>query len=261
MWRTCSRQRRETPTKVAVIGCGSWRRNLAHVFYEFGALAALCDNRPGVLADMEKRYPRVCFVSDVKVVLCNPALEAVVIATPGLSHYRLARAALLDGKHTCVEKPLALYSTEAETLIALAETVGRTLMVGHDLRYHAAIYLKPLNTTTRDTVQFVIGVDGDGEVKRQITLRWRCRMSEPLTRMMVLLSPAMVSPLLVRRLPSRHNTSAQTRVRLQPLVWLFFRAIACYSECARQQNNITLLPSARLARERSMRERDRRKGR
>jgi UDP-2-acetamido-3-amino-2,3-dideoxy-glucuronate N-acetyltransferase len=125
--------------KVAVIGCGSWGRNLVRVFYELGALAALCDNRPGVLADMAKRYPGVRLVSDVEAILCAPALETVAIATPALSHYRLARAALLAGKHTFVEKPLALCSTEAETLIALAETGGRTLMVGHVLRYHAAI--------------------------------------------------------------------------------------------------------------------------
>ena len=125
--------------KVAVIGCGSWGRNLVRVFYELGALAALCDNQPGVLADMEKRYPGVRLVPEVEAILCGPALEAVVIATPALSHYQLARAALVAGKHTFVEKPLALCSAEAETLIALAETVGRTLMVGHVLRYHAAI--------------------------------------------------------------------------------------------------------------------------
>ncbi len=125
--------------KVAVIGCGHWGRNLVRVFHELDALSAACDVQPQALAEVGKRYPGVRLVSDINVLLRDSAVDAVAIATPAEGHYRLARVALDAGKDTFVEKPLALRSAEAEKLIMLAEESGRTLMVGHLLRYHPAI--------------------------------------------------------------------------------------------------------------------------
>jgi predicted dehydrogenase len=60
-------------------------------------------------------------------------------------HYTLAKAALLAGKHTFVEKPLAMSTVEADELVDLAAAVGKTLMVGHSFLYNAAVnYTKEL---------------------------------------------------------------------------------------------------------------------
>ncbi len=125
--------------KVAVIGCGHWGRNLVRVFHELGTLAAVCDVQPRVLAEIEKHYSGIRLVPNMKFLLDDPGVDALVIATPAESHYRLARACLEGGKDTFVEKPLALRSSEAEKLIELAQAGGRMLMVGHLLRYHPAI--------------------------------------------------------------------------------------------------------------------------
>lgn len=66
-------------------------------------------------------------------------VDGVVIATPVQTHYRLAREALLHGKHVLVEKPLTTSIAEAEDLIALADQQGCTLMVGHTFEYSPAI--------------------------------------------------------------------------------------------------------------------------
>src|SRR5205823_1078918 len=66
-------------------------------------------------------------------------VDAVVIATPIRTHYELARRALEHGKHVLVEKPLTASSAEAERLIALSESVGRVLMVGHTFMYNPAV--------------------------------------------------------------------------------------------------------------------------
>ena len=66
-------------------------------------------------------------------------VDAVVIATPIRTHYELARQALEQGKHVLVEKPLTASSAEAEKLIALADSVGRVLMVGHTFMYNPAV--------------------------------------------------------------------------------------------------------------------------
>src|SRR5712691_3362269 len=66
-------------------------------------------------------------------------VDAVVIATPVRTHYRLAKEALLHGKHVLVEKPLTASVAEAEELIALAEQQQRILMVGHTFEYSPAV--------------------------------------------------------------------------------------------------------------------------
>ena len=69
----------------------------------------------------------------------DPAIEAVVVATPAETHGLLVREALLAGKDVFVEKPLALTLDEGRELVALARDQGRILMVGHLLHYHGAV--------------------------------------------------------------------------------------------------------------------------
>ncbi len=72
-------------------------------------------------------------------MLADPRVEAVVIATPVGTHFRLATAALEAGKHVLVEKPLATSVREAESLVRLADTRGLTLMVDHTFIYSPSI--------------------------------------------------------------------------------------------------------------------------
>jgi len=62
-----------------------------------------------------------------------------VIATPAATHYSLAKEALLAGKDTLVEKPLALKVEEGKELVELAQKQDRLLMVGHLLEYHPVV--------------------------------------------------------------------------------------------------------------------------
>lgn len=64
-------------------------------------------------------------------------VDAVVIASPATTHYRLVRLALEAQRHVFVEKPLSLSMEEAEELNALSEKQGLTLQVGHQERYVA----------------------------------------------------------------------------------------------------------------------------
>lgn len=63
------------------------------------------------------------------------SVDAVTIAAPAQTNFRLARAALEAGRHVYVEKPLALTLREADHLIALAETRSLVLQVGHQERF------------------------------------------------------------------------------------------------------------------------------
>ncbi len=123
--------------RAAVVGLGYWGPNLVRNLHELeGAeVAYVCDLREDALAKISRRYPSVATTTSYADVLADPAVDAVVIATPVSSHHPLAVAALDAGKHVFVEKPLAASAEQAEELIALAEERELVLMPGHTFLY------------------------------------------------------------------------------------------------------------------------------
>jgi predicted dehydrogenase len=126
---------------IAVVGLGYWGPNLArNVDHLPGArLHTLCDKRPDRLKQLTSQYPDKKVQTDYEAVLADREVEAVIIATPVHTHYKMTLAALRAGKHVLVEKPMAQTSTECRELITLAEIQQRTLMVGHVFIYNAAV--------------------------------------------------------------------------------------------------------------------------
>jgi predicted dehydrogenase len=126
-------------TTVGLAGLGYWGPNLARNFGELAELRWLCDLDPELQATFAPRYPRAQVTADFDDLVNDDGLDAVVIATPAVTHYELAKQALEAGKHVLVEKPPALNGSEAEELVAIAESQGRVLMPGHLLLYHPAV--------------------------------------------------------------------------------------------------------------------------
>jgi UDP-2-acetamido-3-amino-2,3-dideoxy-glucuronate N-acetyltransferase len=123
--------------RVAVIGTGSWGRELVRTFAELGALRAVCDSDAARLAVQPngtvKHYGRV------EDCLRDADVSAVAIATPAVSHFELVRSALQAGKDVFVEKPLALTVRDGQELVRYATNSNRILMVGNVLRFHPAV--------------------------------------------------------------------------------------------------------------------------
>jgi len=126
-------------SRVAVIGCGYWGKNLVRVFHELGSLAAVCDSSEQSLASCRTLYPDCPTVSSYEELLADPSIDAVAIATPAETHVSVAKAALNAGKDVFVEKPLALDVASGQQLIDLAKRKEAILMVGHLLWYHPAV--------------------------------------------------------------------------------------------------------------------------
>ncbi len=124
---------------LSVIGAGYWGRNLVRNFSQLGVLHSICDPNPDLLKECRSEYPSVMTFSDYKQVLADVSVKAVAIATPAVSHYEIAKAALLAGKDVFVEKPLALNVIQAEDLIRITDERKRVLMVDHILQFHPAI--------------------------------------------------------------------------------------------------------------------------
>ncbi len=125
--------------RVGQAGLGYWGPNLARNFGELADLRWLCDLSPELLARASTRHPRARTTTDFEELLADPELDAVVIATPVVTHYELAKQALAADKHVFVEKPQAQTSAEAEELLGLAQESGLVLMPGYLLLYHPAI--------------------------------------------------------------------------------------------------------------------------
>jgi UDP-2-acetamido-3-amino-2,3-dideoxy-glucuronate N-acetyltransferase len=124
---------------IALIGAGYWGKNHLRNLFQLGVLHSVIDTNDEVIAQRAKDFPDVDFVKDEKVILQDPAIKAVVIATPAETHGSLVKRFIRAGKDVFVEKPLALTVEEGEGLVELAEKENRILMVGHILQYHSAV--------------------------------------------------------------------------------------------------------------------------
>jgi predicted dehydrogenase len=76
---------------------------------------------------------------DYRKILEDAAIDAVHICTPNASHYAMAKAAMLAGKHVLCEKPLSVTSEEAKELVALAKERNLRNCVCHNLRYYPMV--------------------------------------------------------------------------------------------------------------------------
>ena len=124
--------------RIGVIGLGHWGANLVRNMHALGALAAMNDAAAPARTKFAAAYPEARLAETADAVLADPAIEAVMIATPAATHGALVKQALAAGKHVFVEKPLCLDVEEARALKAEAARRGRILMVGHLLHYHPA---------------------------------------------------------------------------------------------------------------------------
>jgi len=127
--------------KVGVAGLGYWGPNLARNFASIAGceLAWCCDPSAQARERWRPSFPAARFSGELDDLLADPALDAVVLATPVPTHGPLAERVLAAGKHCFVEKPLAASVAEAERAVAAAEAAGRLLMVGHLLEYHPGV--------------------------------------------------------------------------------------------------------------------------
>lgn len=126
-------------SKVAVLGCGYWGKNLVRNFHALGALAAVADVSPNGRETAMQVAPGVPVFDRLETALADSSISGIVIATPAETHATLVAQALEAGKDVLCEKPLALRYEDALRVRNLARDRGRILMVGHILEYHPAI--------------------------------------------------------------------------------------------------------------------------
>jgi predicted dehydrogenase len=123
---------------LAVVGTGSWGKNLVRNFYELRRQSRVyaCDLDAAKLAKLRSAFPELQTTQDYEEILANDKIQAVVVSSSAVTHYDLTKRALEAGKDVFVEKPLALSYRDAAEVVELAERRQRLLMVGHLMLYH-----------------------------------------------------------------------------------------------------------------------------
>ncbi|HWZ86066.1 MAG TPA: Gfo/Idh/MocA family oxidoreductase [Thermoanaerobaculia bacterium] len=126
------------PVRLAVVGVGHLGRKHVRVAAGIPGIALV-----GVHDRLDERAEEVSREEGLPV-LANPdevvaRAEAVVVATPTISHAGLAGFFLERGLDVLVEKPMTASLAEADALVALARARGRVLEVGHVERYNPAV--------------------------------------------------------------------------------------------------------------------------
>jgi predicted dehydrogenase len=139
-----SHYQRATPAdavRVGVIGYGYWGPNIVRNLHGVDdcRVVAVCDKRVDALERASKLYPGVHLTTDFNETLTSPDIDAVAVITPVWTHFDLAKAALENGKHVFVEKPLTSTSQQAEELVELAARKNLTLMVDHTFLFCGAV--------------------------------------------------------------------------------------------------------------------------
>ena len=126
---------------IGIIGFGYWGPNLARAVSESGVarVEMIADGADKARERAGLRYQSSRIVAEPSEIFRDPAVDAVVIATPVHTHFELAMAALKAGKHVLVEKPMT--ETVAQSLRLVEEAARRnlTLMVDHTFIYTPAV--------------------------------------------------------------------------------------------------------------------------
>lgn len=124
-----------------VIGAGYWGPNLVRniATNPHTALRWVCDLRLPTAERLASTFNGARATDDYRVLLDDPDVHAVAIATPASTHAQLAIEAIDAGKHVLIEKPIAASVGEAEKMIHAAEDAGMVLMCDHTYCYSPAV--------------------------------------------------------------------------------------------------------------------------
>ncbi|OGM28626.1 hypothetical protein A2962_00935 [Candidatus Woesebacteria bacterium RIFCSPLOWO2_01_FULL_39_61] len=122
---------------IALIGHGYWGkilfRNLQNT--QSAQVTAICDKNQKLVSQLRLSNSQILVTCDLKEITSSKNIDAVVIATPAETHYKIAKSILWSGKHVLLEKPMALNKNHALELKKLADRKKLILMIDHTYLY------------------------------------------------------------------------------------------------------------------------------
>jgi predicted dehydrogenase len=125
--------------KIGIIGTGSMGKNHVRVVDSIDELdlVSVMDSNKQTLEDVKKNYPNVSVYDDYRKL--TDGVDAVMVSTPTIFHYEIAKYFLKNNKNVLIEKPIAETVEQAEELTKLAKEKNLVLGVGHLERFNPAV--------------------------------------------------------------------------------------------------------------------------
>ncbi len=124
---------------VAVAGYGWWGKHIVRRLAGNDKLNVRFVVEPAAERIAEIRAAGCSRIADYNVALADPAIDAVILATPNTMHVRQVEAAAAAGKHVFCEKPLSLTAAGASDAVAACKAAGIILGIGHERRFEPAL--------------------------------------------------------------------------------------------------------------------------
>ncbi len=127
--------------RFGVIGYGYWGPNIVRnlMNQDAATVVSVCDKSEASLKRAKQSFPGVRLSTDCQETLAATDIDAVAVITPVWTHFELAKAALMNGKHVFVEKPFTSTSAQAEELVELAAKKNLQIMVDHTFLFTGAV--------------------------------------------------------------------------------------------------------------------------
>jgi predicted dehydrogenase len=126
--------------RAAVVGLGWWGKQIVKCLRESRLIRVThgVDVAAPQLAAFAAEYG-LRLGDSFEAMLGDPAVDAVVIATPHSMHEAQVLAAIAAGKQVFCEKPLTLTAAGAERILAACDRAGIVLGIGHERRFEPAL--------------------------------------------------------------------------------------------------------------------------
>ncbi len=123
---------------AAIVGLGWWGKTLVESGEQSDAIRFVAGATRTISPEIDAfaREKQLRLAPSYEALLADPAIDAVVLATPHSLHASQVIAAAAAGKHVFCEKPFTLTKREAEAAVAAVQKAGVTLGLGYNRRFH-----------------------------------------------------------------------------------------------------------------------------
>ena len=123
---------------AAIVGLGWWGKTLVELGENSDVIRFVAGATRTVSPEIEAfaKDKRLRLAANYEALLADPAIDAVVLATPHSMHASQVIAAAAANKHVFCEKPFTLTKREAEEAVAAVRKAGVTLGLGYNRRFH-----------------------------------------------------------------------------------------------------------------------------
>ncbi|HMB22884.1 MAG: Gfo/Idh/MocA family protein [Chloroflexota bacterium] len=123
--------------KLGIIGAGMYGKMLMHCFGQDqrAELAWVNSASEATTKAAAQEFGVDKWTLDYHEVLADPAVEAVVIATPPYLHAEQLEAALAAGKHVLLEKPMAESPASVRKIVSAVEQAPRQIVLDASCRH------------------------------------------------------------------------------------------------------------------------------